>query len=212
METTFKSALEHALKVTGRSLRAVAMSADVSYDQLKSLRQGKSQRTNVDDAVKVAKAFGVTLEEFYAGSLDGKPRVIAVAGKVGAGARVDLVDAYAKGAGDYHVLCPTQLQPTNIVAVEVAGDSMEPVYSEGDLLFYTRISHDGVPSEAIGKKCVVEDTAGNAWVKYLKAGEQPGTFSLISLNTTGANMHDVKLAWAAPVRLHLPSDLVEKVP
>jgi hypothetical protein len=36
----------------------------VSYEQLKKLRQGKSQSTNVDDAVRIAHVFGLTLDEF----------------------------------------------------------------------------------------------------------------------------------------------------
>ena len=37
---------------------------------------------------------------------------------------------------------------------------MGPAYSAGDLLFYTRNSADGVPSEVIGNRCVCEDKDG----------------------------------------------------
>ena len=70
METTFKAALDFALEKTGKSLRSIAAAADVSYEQLKNLKQGKAQRTNVDDAMKIAATFGVSLEEFYRGKLD----------------------------------------------------------------------------------------------------------------------------------------------
>lgn len=64
MAKTFRQALIDALKQTGRTLRSIAKESGVSYDQLKNLKQGRSQSTNVDDAIKVANAFGVTLEEF----------------------------------------------------------------------------------------------------------------------------------------------------
>jgi len=36
----------------------------VSYEQLKKVRQGKSASTNVDDAIKVARFLGKTLDQF----------------------------------------------------------------------------------------------------------------------------------------------------
>lgn len=210
MDMTFKEALERALGETGKTLRSVAVASGVSYDQLKNLKQGKAQTTNVDDAVKVAKAFGVTVENLMAGNLSGAPATVAVAGRVGAGAHVELEDAFEKGDGLYHVACPPQLQPRGIVAVEVVGDSMAPIYSPGAILFYSRDAI-GVPTEAIGSICVCEDETGKAWVKVVKTGSQEGTFSLISVNPEAENMHGVKLKWAAKVKLHLPPDLVERV-
>lgn len=62
---TFREAL---LARTGAkdqpSLKAVAEGAGVSYEQLKKVKQGKSLTTNVEDAVLVARFFGLTIEEF----------------------------------------------------------------------------------------------------------------------------------------------------
>ena len=88
---------------------------------------------------------------------------------------------------------------------------MEPIYFEGDLLFFRRETHDGVPSEAIGRTCVCEDAAGMGWVKQVKPGSSPGLFHLIALNPQSDNMHDVELKWATPVRLHWPAELVSKL-
>lgn len=208
MSRSFKEALEFALKKTGRSLREVTTTAGVSYDQYKGFMQGKSRSTNVDDAFKVAQAFGVSVEDFFAGRLD-KAATVAIAGTVGAGARVPVFDAYEKGDGP-QVECPPGLSPHGIVAVEVEGDSMEPAFSAGDLLFYTRHTHDGIPDDVIGHRCVVEDETGMGWVKQVKLGSAPGLFNLISLNPTSDNMHDVKLKWAARVRLHWPAELAKK--
>ena len=69
MDMTFKEALEHAMKVTGRgrSLRDVAKQAGVSYEILKNIKQGKSEKPNAQSATKIADFFGVSLTEFYAG-------------------------------------------------------------------------------------------------------------------------------------------------
>lgn len=213
MISTFRDAFIKAIETTGRSVRSVARAAGVSEEQLKSLYQGKSRSTNVDDARRIAAEFGVSLDDFLTGHVTAEPGAtitITIAGKVGAGAVVELADPYAKGAGP-QVELPPGLPDGGIVAVEVAGDSMEPAYFAGDLLFYTRHTHEGVPSEAIGRPCVTEDAEGNVWVKQVKRGEAPGLFHLVSLNPGATTMWNVALKWAAPVRLHWPAELARKI-
>ncbi|MEH6521199.1 hypothetical protein [Sulfitobacter sp.] len=45
-------------------MRKVAEAAKVSYEQLKKLKQGKTQNTNVEDARRIATYFGKSLEDF----------------------------------------------------------------------------------------------------------------------------------------------------
>lgn len=135
---------------------------------------------------------------------------IALAGKVGAGAKVPLFDAYEKGDGP-QIECPPGIPSSGIVAVEIEGDSMEPVYSDGDILLYSRQTHEGVPSEAIGRRSVCEDVDGNVWVKQVKRGDEKDRFHLISLNPGSQTMWNVALKWASPIRMYWPQDLVKKV-
>lgn len=210
MKFNFRNALEHALQATGKSLLSVASASGVNYDQLKSLRQGKSQTTNSDDAMMVATAFGVTLDDFYAGRLGGAESSIPVVGHVGAGAEVEVFAAYENGDGHYRVQCPPQLSPRSIVAVEVVGDSMVPVYPPGSVLFYTRAAI-GVPAEAVGRICICEDADGRGWVKQIRTGQDEGTFTLVSLNPGHDHRHGVRLNWAAPVLFSLPPDFVRRI-
>lgn len=64
MRKTFRDAFVESLHATGWTIRKVAGLSGVSEEQLKKVNQGKSRSTNVDDAIKVANAFGMTLEEF----------------------------------------------------------------------------------------------------------------------------------------------------
>ncbi len=161
---------------------------------------------SMEASMKLARALNVRIGELFD---DAKP--IAIAGKVGAGAKVPLVDAYAKGEGLYRVACPFELSSSaSIVGVEVEGDSMTPVYKDGDVLFYSRDTV-GIPTEAIGAICVCEDSNGDGWVKHVKPGSEPGKFHLISLNPLVDNMFDVVLKWAAPVKLAWPKALVERI-
>jgi phage repressor protein C with HTH and peptisase S24 domain len=208
MERTFIEAFQNALKETNRSVRSVATATGIPYERLKQVARGRTATTNADDAYTIARAFGVPYEDFMEGRLS-LPQTIAIAGSVGAGAKVPLFDAYEKGDGP-QVAAPPGLPTAGIVAVEVEGDSMEPAYNAGDLLFYSRYTL-GVPNDAIGHKCVCEDVDGNVWVKQVKLGSAPGLFNLVSLNPGASNQHDVQLKWAARVRLHWPADLARKI-
>lgn len=209
MHPTFREALLYAIDASGKSLRSVAIDAGVSYEILKNLSQGKSQRTNVDDARLIARAFGVSLDDFYEGNLREAAKV-AIAGYVGAGEQVYPIDDHAKGGGLYHVAHPALLRISGVVGVEVKGDSMAPVYEPGDVLFYSRQAV-GVPTEAVGRICIAEDDQGRCWVKQVKLSREEDRFSLLSINPDGDNLHGVSLKWAAPVRLHLPRELVSRV-
>lgn len=209
MPILFSEALKTAMSLRGLSLRRVSDISGVSYEQLKKLSQGKTKSTNVDDAQKLAVALGFSLDKFMSGDFSGRES-IAIAGRVGAGAAVPVFDTYEKGDGP-QVEVPPGLNKNGVVAVEIMGDSMEPIYSAGDLLFYTRETHEGVPDDAIGHRCVCEDADGMGWVKQVKRGSEPGLFNLISLNPGADNMHDIRLKWAAKVKLHWPSELARRL-
>lgn len=203
-------------KALGLSEQGLSKAAGMSKDGIRNWRRRyedgqDAAGANVSSISKVATALGVSELWLLHGIGDsGDHPTIAIAGKVGAGAQVPVFDAYEKGDGP-QVECPPQLSPHGVVAVEVDGDSMEPVYSSGDILFYSRASHEGVPDDVLGHRCVVEDEDGMGWVKQVKAGDEPGLFHLISLNPGANTMWNKRLRWAARVRLHLPADLARKV-
>jgi DNA-binding XRE family transcriptional regulator len=194
-------------KKAGWTQDTLADKSGVSRPYIAAIESAKMNKSpSIETLSSLALAFNVRVGDLFD---DAKP--IAVAGKVGAGAKVPLVDAYAKGDGLYHVACPSEL-PHNIsiVGVEVEGDSMAPIHRDGDVLFYSRDTM-GVPTEAVGAICVCEDENGDGWVKHVKLGTEPGKFHLISLNPLVDNMFDVILKWAAPVKLAWPKALVEKM-
>ncbi|WP_254658821.1 S24 family peptidase [Ruegeria sp. TM1040] len=196
------------------SEQALALQSGMSKDGIRNWRRrfeagDDNAGANVSSISKVASTLGVSELWLLHGIGESKTPTISIAGKVGAGSQVPVFDAYEKGDGP-QVECPPGIGPHGVVAVEVEGDSMEPVYSAGDLLFYSRNGHDSVPDDVVGYKCVCEDADGMGWVKQVKAGDEPGLFHLISLNPTGANMWNVRLKWAARVRLHWPAEFARK--
>ncbi|MBL3587425.1 phage repressor protein [Rhodovulum sulfidophilum] len=200
----------------GISEGALSLQAGLSRDGIRNWRRRLEKGEDAAGATisalaGVARALSVSETWLIHGIGDGPDApTIAIAGAVGAGARVPVFDAYEKGDGP-QVECPPGLSPHNIVAVEIEGDSMEPVYSAGDLLFYTRWSDGSVPSEAVGKRCVCECEEGLGWVKVVRQGREPGLFDLHSFNDQTPVMYGVRLKWAAPIKLHWPAELARKV-
>lgn len=200
--------LDRIIKDKGTNMRAVAEAAGLSHTAARDIITRKVRNPTYDTLLKLATVLAVDVAEII--GLNDKPkRPIAVAGRVGAGARVPLVDAFEKGDGLFQVACPPQLAPGGVVAVEVEGDSMAPMYQPGHVLFFTRANHEGVPEEDIGQPCVIEDETGHAWVKLLKRGSAPGLWNLISMNPSSESAWDQRIKWAARVKLALPTELVE---
>ncbi|RBO51961.1 phage repressor protein [Rhodovulum sp. BSW8] len=194
-------------------LRPATVSAKAGLDKstIRRMFEGAIQSPRRATSLKIADALGLSIEEIVNGTATASGgRTVAIAGKVGAGARVPVFDAYEKGDGP-QVECPPGLSPHGVVAVEIEGDSMEPVYSAGDLLFYTRWSAESVPSDVVGKRCVCECEEGLGWVKLIREGREPGLFDLHSFNDQTPPMYGVRLKWAAQIKLHWPAELARKV-
>jgi len=193
-------------KAAGLTLEQLSERAGISRSYLNELELG-AKTINANRLEQVARALDVRIEDLIVREVF----PVAVAGRVGAGAQIPLVDAYEKGDGIFHIARPPQLATGGIVAVEVVGDSMMPIYMPGTILFYTRRAHNAVLDGDVGYPCVIEDWEGRAWVKLLKRGSAPGLFNLVSLNPNAESAWDQQVRWAARVRLALPADLAQRL-
>lgn len=188
----------------------ISVAAGLDASTIRKMLDNPTASPKVSTASSIAAVLGMTVDQVIAAADEGVPaRTVSIAGSVGAGARVPVFDAYEKGAGP-QVEVPPGLPTSSIVAVEVAGESMQPAYFDGDLLFYTRHTHEGVPDDVIGHPCVVEDGDGMGWVKQVRRGSAPGLFHLVSLNPGSETIWDTRLRWAARIRLHWPADLARR--
>lgn len=192
--------IRHWRKQRRMTLEQLAAQLRTSAGHLHKWETGKVS-VNLKRLGEIADILGIGVVDL----VEDLPRV-PVVGRVGAGAQVESIDDYALGAGHRSAQCPTGLDPQSTVAVEVVGDSMLPI-DEGWLLFYTR-NYEGVPSECLGKLCVVQlADNGPRYVKRLKQGRGSGLFNLYSTNAR--EMEDVSLAWAAPVLHARPAEAEE---
>lgn len=180
---------------------------------IRKMLDGTVKTPTLKNAVRIAEELGTTVEAIISQSAD--PAAVPVVGEVGAGARVPLTDVHENNGGMFSVAAPSQLlrraPASTFAAVIVSGDSMMPMYQPGDILFYSRATHEGIPDEDIGRPCVVEDATGMAWLKQVRTGDEPGLFHLISLNPNADTMHNQRIKWASRVIFALPEDMVERV-
>jgi hypothetical protein len=59
-----------------------------------------------------------------------------------------------------------------MMALLVVGDSMRPVYRDGDIV-YVRRDHDGVLPDYLGEECAVHTPSGGTFLKTLAPGTKP---------------------------------------
>lgn len=79
MTKTFRTALLEHLASSGITVAELARQTGVSKDQINKLRQRENAKTNVDDALKIAKYFGVTLEAFLEDpGLEARSEIVAL--------------------------------------------------------------------------------------------------------------------------------------
>ncbi|TFL16410.1 S24 family peptidase [Jannaschia formosa] len=194
-DTSFRAGFMEAFGASGLGMAELSRRSGVSYDAINKLKRGSSGSTSAENAERLKAA----LSEWWPSSHN--QSLVAVAGRVGAGDQVPLVDAFERGDGLYHVTRPPELLGRSVVAVEIEGESMLPTYGPGDVIFYAREA-DGVPSEALNRVCVCECDAGNGWLKIIRPGDGPRLFHLRSLNDTVPTMTNVTLRWAAPILVH----------
>lgn len=164
--------------------RRLAKMAGLGETAVRDLLE-KVDDPRVGTLIKIADAL-----EIPASSLFGNQ--VPVLGQVGAGGSVlfneeneepELVDRPPGAVG-------------RLMALRVTGDSMLPVYREGDVVYCAR-DHEGVLPEYIGEECVVRTVDDGTYLKTLATSAQFNRFTLRSFNA--ADMENVELKWATPV-------------
>lgn len=121
---------------------------------------------------------------------------LPVVGYVGAGAEVFPFDDHEMGAGIDEIDAPPGAS-VDAVVVKVRGQSMWPVFQDGDsLVFDERLSGSDLAAY-VGKECIVKLEDGRMFIKMLGKGTAPGFWTLHSYNAPP--VEDVAVEWAAKV-------------
>jgi phage repressor protein C with HTH and peptisase S24 domain len=178
-----RAALEREMKRKGIARKRLSKEAGLGETGVRDLMD-KVEDPRVSTLIKIADAL-----EIPASSLFGTQ--VPVLGKIGAGGCVlfdesdepELVDR-PPGAGG------------RLMALKVTGDSMFPVYRDGDIIYVGR-DHDGILPEYLGEECAVRTSDGGTFLKTLTVGSEPRRYTLRSFNAP--DMENVEVEWATPV-------------
>jgi len=153
----------------------------------------KGSSPSIDNFISICNALGISPSELL--NDEAAPRLsIPIVGFVSAGEGWTPIDN-ATGPEDK---IEFDLGAHDTIGIEVRGDSMSPVYRNGDFLICYRQFGPNADN-CIGLDCVVRTADGRSFVKILKRGGRPGRFTLKSYNPMVDDIEDVALSWAAPV-------------
>ncbi len=191
-------AARHKLSPSGLARRA-GLDPTTFNKSKRVSREGKQRWPSTESIAKILEATGASLAEFV-GDIGGEnagalARRIPVIGYAQAGGEGYFDDAgYPTGKGWDEILFP-HLGDPQAYALEISGDSMEPVYREGDTIVVS-------PGANIrrGDRVVVKTTRGEVMAKELLR-QSARKVELISLNRAHPDriLDAQEIAWMARI-------------
>lgn len=179
------------MKERGLTMKALSLAAGLGETAVRDMLESVgSPRLNSLSAV--ADVLGLSLSEFLEGGAS-QARRVPVIGYVSAGEGWSPFD----GDGPIDEIEIT-LHGGEAVALTVRGDSMAPVYRDGDTLIGTKRPTSNARM-LVGADCIIATRAGERFVKFLARGTQRGRFNLKSYNPAHPDRENVEIQWAAPI-------------
>jgi transcriptional regulator with XRE-family HTH domain len=178
-----RTALRREMERRGIKAKRLAKKAGLGETAVRDILE-KVDDPRVGTLIKIADALDIPASSLFGSQ-------VPVLGRIGAGGSIlfeevdepELVDR-PPGAGG------------KLMALRVTGDSMMPVYRDGDIIYVNR-DHEGVQPEYLNEECAIHTVEGGTFLKVLSLGSEPNRYTLRSFNA--ADMPDVEVVWATPV-------------
>lgn len=189
-DTAWRLALDRLKTVMdgkGLSMRSVSLRAGLNEGAVKDLFN-KGNVPSVENFAAICRAANTTVEAILYGETPPRP-IYRIIGCASAG---EEWLEYEDGLGEVELTASS-----DCIAIEVRGDSMFPVYRNGDVLIGERTAGRSLGNH-VGVDCIVSLTNGAKYVKRLARGTK-GRFTLESYNRLHPDMVDVVIDWAAPI-------------
>lgn len=186
----WRDRLRQAMEEAGFSMKRLSLKAGRGESFVRDL-VNRDRTPSIENLKAIADALGVSPNWLLSG--DDQLRLkVPVVGFASAGEGWTPFDDAQLGAVEFELDAP------EYIAIEVRGDSMSPVFRDGDTLFCRRRLGAHVDNY-IGLECVLRTSNAEHFVKILTRGGKPGTFNLRSYNPHFRDIEDVTLEWAAPI-------------
>lgn len=189
MSDIFKKRLTDLMENRGYNMKSLSLAAGLSDTYVRGiLKRGRTP--SVKNAELLAKELGVS-SAYLLGEDARANYTIPIIGRASAG----------EGWIPFDTLddqLDVDLSDKSLVSIVVEGNSMHPIYRDGDYLICDRVDGANIHN-IIGRDCIIYTGDGEAYVKILNKGSTPTTYNLRSYNPTYPDIEDVTIKWAAPV-------------
>lgn len=172
-------ASDHGLSASGLAKKA-GLDATTFNKSKRKTRDGKERWPSTESVAKILSATGASLNEFIAhigGSGGAGYQNIPVIGYAQAGTEGYFDDAGYPSGGGWDEIPFLNVGDPHAYALEISGDSMEPVYRDGDVIIVS-------PAAEIrrGDRIVLKTQEGEVMAKILRR-KTSYKYELSSLNT-----------------------------
>lgn len=198
-----------------RSARAAALENNWPESTYRAHEAGK-RTIGQDDAERYAKRFrmqgvDVTAQQILFDDADLPPTrqiyTARIMGYIGAGAEImpEFEQVPPEGLDTIEVPFPV---PDDIIALGVRGDSMLPVYRDGDAIL-VRGEQIRPTDSFVGEDAAVRTADGRRFLKEIQYGRRRGVYNLYSYNAK--MIEDVRLEWVGEIWVTIKAQQIRRI-
>lgn len=194
MAVDWKQRLDERIKELGLTEAEVLRRAGLNRAFFTNLSQGKSNQPRVDYLIAIANAVGWSLYNLFDDGTPGGLRLIIQY-------RIQANEMWAENRAPKPKELPLTFLSQDLVSLEIeTNDYRSSGYRRGDVVSGARSFGQHIDN-FIGCDCIVETQDGERLFKVLAKGSVRGRYTLKSFDPKNEDMRDVRIKWAAPVRM-----------
>lgn len=194
MDKSYPNRIREIRKSKSLTIEELAEETDLSVSYIGRLEKGE-RRLSVHNMEIIAAALAVDTKDLLLSSSPRTSNVVAVMGRIGAGAEISPEEEQIPPEGLYEIETPFTL-PEDALAFEVHGESMWPRYDDGDIIICWR--QGVVVEEVLGWEAAVKTAGGQRYLKRVLRGSEKGLYDLESHNAPP--IRGVQITWVASIQ------------